>query len=350
MLGLVNLTSFAASHALLLDTDGAHVLCVGIKASFDLPPSFDLNEGSAPVLSPDQEPVMLSPRHLADDPARSLLREAELTLDHPGTDVIVNAVAHAPGGRAVARLPVSVQVGALKAEAVVSGHRIWQRQGSQVLPGAPEPFTRLPLCPENAFGGGHAAAEGFVCDERNPLGRGFCTDPLALIGQPLPNIEAPGAELTRALPGALPPVAGFAARAGHWLDRRRLAGTYDAAWQRDRMPLWPQDLDRGHFRAAMPALQSATELLGHEPVVLSHLSPSGQMAFRLPRVVPQLRSLIRGEKAFQPVHLRRIILEPERGRLVMLWRGMIRAGRDGRVIERVTIDQRRIERASEVAA
>ena len=344
MLGLVNLTSFAASHALLLDTDGAHVLCVGIKASFDL------HEDGAPVLSPDQEPVMLSPRHLADDPARSLLREAELTLDHPGTDVIVNAVAHAPGGRAVARLPVTVQVGALKAGAVVSGHRLWQRQGSQVLPGTPEPFTRLPLCPENAFGGGHAVAEGFVCDERNPLGRGFCTDPLALIGQPLPNIEAPGAELTRALPGALPPVAGFAARAGHWLDRRRLAGTYDAAWQRDRMPLWPQDLDRGHFRAAMPALQSPAELLGHEPVVLSHLSPSGQMDFRLPRVVPLLRSLIRGEKAFQPVHLRRIILEPERGRLVMLWRGMIRAGRDGRVIERVTIDQRRIERASEVVA
>lgn len=343
MLGLVNLTMFSARHALLLDAAGAHVLCVGVKASFDL-----VADGP-PILSPQQEEVMLAPRHIADDPARGLLREAELTLDHPGTDVIVNAVAHAPGARPVTTLTVTAQIGALHSSAQITGDRIWQRDGADVVPGPPQAFARMPLSHDRAFGGGHPIESGYACDERNPLGHGYCTDPRALLGQPLPNIETPGHDLSLARPGALVPLAGFAARSGQWLDRRRLAGTYDDTWRRQRLPLWPQDLHPGHFRPAMPALQSPTELLGHEEILLTNLSAAGPVRCRLPRVVPLVRSLIRGEKSFQPIHLRRIILEPELGRLIMFWRCMIGCGRDGRVVQRVTIDQRRIARA-EVAA
>ncbi len=344
MLQLVNLTQMASERALLTGVDGQHVLVVVIKATFDLA------QGAAPVMSGVQEPVVKTPLYLGDDPKATLLRDLELTLDHPGTDVVVNGSAHAPGGKMVSEVLAGVTVGPVSARVRVTGPRVWVRGLTGVVPDAPEPFARMPIIYENAWGGGQETAKGPIWDERNPAGSGFAADPAQLLGQPAPTVEDPDDPVGRATARAVTPVAGFAAQPVTWFPRRGMGGTYDEHWQNTRMPFWPDDVQPGFFRVAAPALQSPKTLRGHEPVSLRNLTPDGEMAFRIPRVIPTVRTMVAGRWVQQEVNMRRIIIEPDLGKLVLMWRAVYPCGADGRKITRISVDQKRIVRADAQAA
>ncbi len=326
--------------------DGAPVAVTIIKATFDI------SDPAHPVMAATQEPVIITPMFVADDPAATVLRCVENTPDHDGTDVIINACAHAPDGVPVETMQVDARIADRQIAMSVTGNRVWEKRMLQVRPSAPDPFTKMPLIYERAFGGGHASSSGAtpVEDRRNPAGCGYCEDATALIGTPVPNIEWPDSLLSRAKNTVQTPVAGFAAIPPSWEPRSTLAGTYDDLWERTRMPHWPVDAQPDFFRVAHPALQFSEALRGHEIITLTNMTANGSLSFRLPRLIPTVRNRIHGAWSRQQVPLRRVIIEPEQNRLVMVWRALTLCGSDPRVIEKTTVDLRRMVRAGKGTA
>ncbi|MEL7090412.1 MAG: DUF2169 domain-containing protein [Pseudomonadota bacterium] len=347
MLQLSNLTSFESERALLSGLNATHVFTVVLKATYDIAENGDVTPADL------QEPVSLSAVPSVEGTASTLVREVELTLDHPGTDVIVNGSVHAPNARPVSHLDAAMDINGVRIQFRCHGDRVWEKRGWSVLPSAPEPFAKMPLIYERAFGGGHAAdasQTGAVEDPRNPIGKGYCTDPSRVIGAPVPNFESAQTPLSEAKANKIFPVIGLAARPAEWEPRRSYGGTYDDAWMKSRMPHWPSDVDPRFFRVAAPALQFPNPLVGHERVVLHNMSRSGQLAFKLPRVIPIVRTTMAGRIIPQEVNLRRVIIEPDLGKLVMLWRSTLDCGADGRHVEKTVVDLRPMRRATPAVA
>ena len=275
MWALDNRTPFAAERTLLRDASGRELWVVAVKATFTVDPDGDCRP------TPAQRPVLRAPRFADAGGAALLLEDANLVLSKPATDVLVSGHAHAPAGKPVRELTVSLLVGPVRKTLVVVGDRTWE--GRRPSLSAPEPFVRMPLTYERAFGGVDQRSNPPVTDARNPVGRGFVTEPGHAIGQLVPNFELPLERLVRA--DQKPPPAGFGPLAPSWSPRLELAGTHDAAWAAQRHPLPPRDQKPGFYCSAPADQQAEGHLRGGEPVVLEHLTPEGTWTFTLPRVV-----------------------------------------------------------------
>src|SRR5262249_3489802 len=157
---------------------------------------------------------------------------------------------------------VQLQVGPVRKVLRVLGNRYWSYDGSEMASSAPEPFDRMPIRYEGAFGGtSHSAGpKAAITDDRNPVGVGYLASAERYAHQRLPNIEEPGALIHDWR--ARPRPAGFGSICSSWSPRKELAGTFDAEWLRNRCPLWPEDYDARHQRSAPPDLVSETPLRG----------------------------------------------------------------------------------------
>ncbi|WP_437876007.1 DUF2169 family type VI secretion system accessory protein [Sorangium sp. So ce513] len=128
-------------------------------------------------------------------------------------EVVLLGAAHAPHGRPVERMTVSLAVGGERRELLISGDRVWEG-GDRPRIGAPVPFTRMPLTHERAFGGTvevEIDREAFVAatDARNPGGRGFDPAPAvaSLVEMLKPPPGYPRYDAVRRLPNIEDPVA-----------------------------------------------------------------------------------------------------------------------------------------------
>jgi hypothetical protein len=139
----------------------------------------------------------------------------------------------------------------------------------------------------------------------------------------LPNLEDPQRPF-RAL-GDTPPPAGFGFISPNWQPRAAFAGTYDAAWDKERKPLLPKDFDRRFFNAASPGLITPGYLNGDEPVVVVGASPQGRIAFRLPGVsAPGCHVELRGRKRVSlQTTLDTIIMNMDERLLILTWRAHV---------------------------
>jgi hypothetical protein len=188
---------------------------------------------------------------------------------------------------------------------------------------APQLFTRLPLIYERAFGGTDDSPERPAdreAEPRNPVGRGLRakTSLKPHDSIMLPNIEDPRNLISE--PGSRPAPVGFTVVAKGWKPRRDFAGTYDAAWQRDRMPLLPNDFDPVFFTAASEGL-SAPFFRGGESVDLSNLTPTRRESFVIPTVA--LHAAFHIDAAPTPITMRldTIVIDAVKMKLVMVWHG-----------------------------
>ena len=187
-------------------------------------------------------------------PGRSAtLVECDYALEKPRCDVLLNGAAYAPGGRPVERIAVGLQVGAWRKSFVVWGNREWRRAGVGYAPSEPEPFERMPISYDNAFGG---------TDERmrdpaqvrsylpNPVGRGWHMHiyPELVIGAPVSNTEEIR-DPVRDPGGKYRPMA-FGPIGRGWPSRIRYAGTYDQNWIDNVFPFLPDDFDSRYFQCA----------------------------------------------------------------------------------------------------
>ncbi|OJH42367.1 DUF2169 family type VI secretion system accessory protein [Cystobacter ferrugineus] len=310
MWDLENQTRYEAQRAFVRDRDGSEIWLVVVRGTFDISA-----EGECSIAQ-EQEPVALVPQYLGK-PGHSLLRcDTDMVRTKPGTDVLVNGWAYAPLGRPTTEVSVSLTVGPIRKTLTVTGDRHWRRGLSGLTPSLPTPFLKLPVTYERAYGG--PSLEGIHGGpmngpDQNPLGVGLNVTE----GACLPNIEYRDAPLDRGERRARP--AGLGAIACSWMPRRKLAGTYDETWQRERQPLVSSDFHDEYFYSAPEDQRVPGHLRGGEHVELTNLSPSGRLGFRLPRVSLGFRTLMGNRLVHHRALLHTVLIEPEISRLVMSW-------------------------------
>jgi len=317
LLAHVNTSGFAALLYPTVNRDGRETAVAVVRATFEL------NRAGRLEPAEEQVPVRLEDVYFGDPGVSSSLEESDLAVYKPGTDVVVVGDAYAPKGRPTTSVQVGVRVGDLHKSAMVTGDREY-RPAFGVGPlaaSAPMTFTSMPLVWERTFGGTDPTTiddDRPQFDPRNPVGCGFGT---VAPGQKLPNVyplDGGGTDSSREEPWGFSPVG------RGWLPRYPLAGTYDATWQKERIPFLPLDFDYRFFQCAPRGLMSAQHLRGDEPVRIINMSPEGEQAFMLPGLVMGLIIRIDRKPAQRCLAaLDTVVLEPARRRVTLVWRRAI---------------------------
>jgi hypothetical protein len=275
--------------------------------------TFQIHPDGTTSPAEEQDPVVMAPKHLGEPGASSLRYDTDFVLTKPTTDVILHGCAYAPGGEPATTVDVSLRVGAVRKALRVTGDRPYQQSVLGVAVGPVQPFTKMPLTYERAYGGGDPAdptKDRRRFDERNPVGTGYGP----AVGNSAPNVEYPGLGTKRR-------PAGFGPISSHWQPRAGHGGTYDDAWRKKRAPLYPDDLDDRFFLCSPEDQRPAKFLRGGEPVELINLTPGGRLAFVLPRVALGFETVFRtGERVRHKGALHTVILEPDAPRVVLVWR------------------------------
>jgi hypothetical protein len=274
-----NQTPFAVAPLFWEDLSGRAKLTVIVKATFLIP-------GHGAVRAPDQLPLLARDKtHDEENPAATVRFESDQIPFKPRADVVLVGRAHAPLGRAVTELDVSLRVGALIRTIRVFGDRKWRFFPVPAVT-APKPFVTMDLTYERAFGGIDGPGAKY-CPE-NLVGKGFIGKQAleCIQDKPLPNLEDPR-HLIRTTNSCPWPV-GFGFYGRGWQPRLTLAGTYDERYRKERAPALPLDFSYAVFNGAHPDLQVEGYLRGDEEVELENLSPQGRVRFRLTGVRPQI--------------------------------------------------------------
>jgi hypothetical protein len=331
VLQIHNHTPFRTERGILVDKDGAQIWIVAIKATY----TFD-NSGQV-ALAAEQEPVCVAPEYFGEPGKSSLKREAELAVEHPGTDVAVNASAYAPSGRPATSVNVAIEVGGLRKMLTVFGDRIWKVGALGARKTDPQPFLRIPIVYERAFGGLVGEGAASAGEPANPVGVGFALEKTLLHQRPLPNVEDFNHHIESWKDRPAP--AGLGAIASDWSPRRELAGTFDDNWKRTQAPLWPLDHKSLFHRSAAPGMWSEQPLKGGERVATVALTPLGNMSFRLPREAFIVETRFAGKRIAQPPpQLDRIILDLDDCHVVMVWSARLACGTRARQVEYTSVE------------
>lgn len=316
MLQIKNRSRLAAALFSSPDPAGVDTLFAVVKGTFTLGPRIEEAEAQAPVVFAD--------RFFGDARTSSVAEPGDASLAKPGTDVLLYGHAYGPGGRTTHQTEVSLRLGPIDKRVAVFGDRRW---GGTILTriSSPEPFEKMPLVWERAFGGTESSGEGSRVDseDRNPVGAGFRSRASGrkLEGLLLPNLEDPARLISS--PGDRPAPAGFGAIAAHWKPRPKYAGTYDAAWEKSRAPYLPDDFDPRFLMVAPEDQQVPGYLKGGESVEVAGATPSGILRFALPaRRVDVIFRLDSGEER-KSANLDTVILRPDEKKLVLVWRAAL---------------------------
>jgi hypothetical protein len=269
-----------------------------------------------------------------------LLPRDDLPKYDPTFEVMLLGAAYAPGGSPVERTRVALRVGEERRELSVSGDREWVEDGDGWRISEPEPFVRMPLTYDRAYGG---TCEVFVDRESavtvsepfNPAGRGFDPEPAArTLAEQLAAPEGyPEFDRTRRLPNVEDPDALI----GRWEDAPRPVcwtavplhyaahGLRSLAVPEDGKVPEVVELEEGLFHRA-----HSDWVIPHPPpgapVVLEGGRPEGEWDLELPlvRVLADYRVEDRtGTRELVPQML---VLLPEEGRLYLVYRLLFTLG------------------------
>ncbi len=330
---LSNRTRFAADRAFARDRDGAEVLLVVMKATFAIGPDGALR------VADEQIPVARVPRHAGDPGSSSLLHDADFALAKRATDVLVAGHAHALQGKPSIAVEARVRIGAWEKRILAVGDRRWDRGMAGWRLTDPEPFTSMPLVYERAFGGRGGAGGEVVEYAANPVGVGFARSAAEMAGRAAPNLEDPS-DLLRA-PDQRPRPMSFGPIAREWPERRRLAGTYDDRWRRERRPLVPEgDFDDAFWQSAPPDQQVSLAREGSRSS--SPASPrAGCCASILPRVQALPPHAPRRQSASRDaaVLLHTVTFEPDEDRVVLVFQSALPCHHDIQSLERPVVQE-----------
>ncbi len=313
-----NKTPFVLETLFLIDEELRPLVVPIVKATFTI-------RSNGPCTPAEEQlPLNLTGEYWGEDPETSSLKyEPEVAFTKAATDVIM--VGHACADRRDTRqMQVSLRVGPVAKDVTVHGDRVWFKSGGSVAFSRAQPFEKIPLIYERAFGGwdrSHADRLRHTCELRNPVGMGYRGATNFVEGVRLPNLEDARAPIKSAAERPAP--AGFGVVSPHWQPRALLAGTFDEAWKKSRAPRLPKDFDRRHLSAASSGLITPGYLRGDEPVTVVGATTTGPLSFALPGVPPPVVrvSLATGAEKSGALNLDTVIIEPDDLRLTLLWRG-----------------------------
>ena len=281
-----NTTPHLAELFVPTDKHGRRRCVVVIKATFTVRP-----EDGRAVPAEEQAPFVYADQHHGDPGTTSIRYECDFVPVKPRAEVLVNASAVAPEGRAVRQLEVGFAGPGIAKRAVVTGDRVWVEGANGIQPSSPQPFTTVPLVYERAFGGSdHSHERTFMngTELRNPVGVGFHLNGAreTILGLPLPNVERPEARQTSW--SDKPEPVGFAGLGRGWRPRIGFAGTYDQHWLDDVFPFLPEDFDDRYFQAA-PADQQLEALSPGARFGCLNMSEGGRFVAELPELAVPVR-------------------------------------------------------------
>ena len=326
--------------------DGKPIFAVLVKRTYDIRPRQSLTRR-------DSNPFVKIDAYYDDGDAESstVKYEAELVALKPATDVVVIGKAHAPGGRPVRELDASVEVlGRRKVIRVIGDRRCIHRPDKPPAVTDPLPFTEMEIRYDRAYGG---------CDDksvsslsfhypRNHRGTGVVLKNLAetVEGLPLPNLEDPDDLLTAERLvledperwNEQPFPQGFGWFQKTWYPRCSFAGamppfvTVDTPLREEALGLVPQgqialsrqfklpSFDVRFNNGASPGL-AFSYLAGDETVLLTNLTPDGELRFNLPDDTPRIMLDIGlGERELTAT-LQTVCVRVEEHQLDLIWAG-----------------------------
>jgi hypothetical protein len=343
---IVNRTPFQVEALPFKGPGNQPVLTMIVKGTFEIRP------GEPAALASEQIPVAFGDEVYSENGGVKF--EADIAPFKPRADIVLVGHAHAPGGKAVTALDVTLRVGELSKTIRVIGDRHWETQKRKlslwdnflcrffpVFVSDPKPFTVMELTYERAFGG--IDKEGGDWCKENLVGVGFFAKRStgALNGAPLPNRENCPFGTTFSLedPERLikswsdhPKPVGFGFYGRAWMPRASYIGVYNEKWRKERSPDPPEDFQFDYYNAAHPDLQVEGYLRGDEPVELIHLTPEGRARFRL-RGVKVSAAVTKTDKYETGVerltaneeirfNLDTLCLIPDERRFYLVWRGL----------------------------
>jgi hypothetical protein len=321
-----NRTPFNAAKYVLPDPEGQETVVVVVAATF---------EGST-AESLKLADVQRAP-HDADvyfgDPGLSSVRyEADIALEKPFVDVLINGSAYAPKGRAAQAVPVHIAVADIRKDLLVTGDRVWRAGPLGASPSTPEPFATMPIVYERAFGGIIEDA----AEPRNLVGVGFRgARPRDMsVRTELPNVERPSARMKSK--SDKPEPAGLGAIGRAWVPRLQFAGTFDEQWKAQQWPLLPHDFDARFYQCA-PADQQSRQLRGGEIVRLINLTPEGEWRFRLPQVNVRMLSLYDNRRVESELRLDTVLIEPDARTVTLTSRASISIRRNRGLLREIVL-------------
>jgi uncharacterized protein YjbI with pentapeptide repeats len=285
-----------------------HSLTVTIKGTFRMQPG-----GIATLVDEGEALLVDGDRHIGDDIQKSLEYATDFAFYKPQTDLLFKGSCYVPDGKTEELCKISFGLKGQQKSLYVFGDRQWQNSilgGKE--PGKTKPFSQMPLCYENSFGG-----ESF---EANPVGKGVNNDNM-------PNIEHPDHLVLS--PDDRPQPVGFAPIHSLWQPRKSKMGTFSKQWEDERWPWFPADMDWSLFNAAPTALQQKGFLKGDETVVMENLHPNvPSYHCRLPEL--RCRCFINGEHVKQVENFREVALnldtlwvDGDDELMVLIWRGVL---------------------------
>lgn len=318
---IINQTGMLAEVYIAADKETRDHFLVVVKGSFSADSSRLLRLADQPV------PLKYADEHYGDPGTTSIRYECDFVLTKPAVDILLNGHAYAPGGKKATEVDVTFQVGSMIKRIRVFGDRTWQPRVLGYGPTAPEPFLKMPLVYERAFGGNDATAskpEHHGTELRNPIGRGYRvnSDPYAIIDSPLPNLEDPSGLISGWKDRPRPMCFGCLGRG--WPPRIKFAGTYDQKWLDGRFPFLPLDFDTRYFQSSPPD-QQLPAVQGGEEVRCSNLTPEGNWEFQLPTREFSVIFVFRHHHAEVKPHLDTVLVEPDELRVVLTWRASLMA-------------------------
>lgn len=309
-----NRTAHPAELFVFLDEHARKEVVVVVKATFEVA------EDGACRRADVQEPIVYADQHHGDPGSTSVRYETDCVPPKPLSDVLLLGDATAPPERRVTSLEVGLDGPALRKTARVFGDRIWLRAAGGAIASEPEPFERLPVTFDRAFGGSLddlPDTERRGAEMRNLVGQGFRIELETAIGRPLPNVERPGSEM-RAWNDRPEPI-GFGVVGRGWRSRIPFAGTYDERWMRERMPFLPLDFDRRYFQCAPPD-QQGLSLAPGERYQCRNMSTTGRFIVTLPQHIATVRFFFHDRTERRVAEPDTLILEPSRSRIIMVAR------------------------------
>lgn len=329
-----NKTRLACTPVYGLDEAGRPVVAAVVKGTFQI------NDNGTLSYADKQVPVNLEGKYYAQPECSSYIHEPETAFIKLSTDVIVHGYAQT-GKTPAPVLPVDIRVGGLHKPLQVYGNRYWQRQSNRWVKSSPEPFDRIALIYEHAFGGSdrrHADPKNHLVEAHNTVGKGLYHPDIPTSDRlPLPNIEDPAQPIEAITDRPVPAGCGFTLP--HWEPRKSLAGTYDEQWKNKRSPLLPLDFNRAFFNAASPGLIADGYLQGNEPVRIVNMTPGRPLEFYLPNLRPPICEIeLKDSDEILTTRLDTVIVNTSAMQLTLIWRDFLTLPRSHHDVVEITVN------------
>ena len=314
----INATRMTAGYNMGLEPSGRELLVVVIKGTFVLP-----KPGEQVRLHDEQLPLIMADTFTGEPGFSAPVHEIDFAPRKHACDVLLVGSAYAPEGMQVTRLRAGLRVGPMEKTFDVVGNRVWHAGLTGISASAPQPFTKMPISYDVAFGGTDRNSEDESEHDAylpNPVGRGWHKHlkNAWVDGKPLPNTEELGKVVGFPSDKYKPIALGPLGRG--WPQRARYAGTYDQQWLDDVFPFLPRDFEERFFQTA-PADQQMPLPRGPVDVVLGNFTPEGVRRFALPHFEAPVHVFPRkGECEDHVATLDTVVFEPDSERFTMTWR------------------------------